>query len=652
MNPDEANNVNYFLIAPATKAYQGREYLTYHSEKMLALGQLVDIKIRGKNYMGVVMKKVSKPTFNTTKTEIINNTLILPKSHLQLLEWMRNYYPGSVGSITLHFAPSFLSKIKNDKNQENTTSERFSLPKLPLLTSEQKNVLANVSDGSQLLHGETGSGKTRIYVELAKQALQQRKSAVILTPEISLSAPLQKYFEEIFSKDKVIISHSNLTQKQREAVWKRILFSNEPLVIIGPRSALFLPLANIGLIVIDESHDQAYKQESAPYYSALRIASKLASIHNSRLLFGSATPAISEYFLANQKKILIHRMKHPAIKNSLQKTAPLIVDLTDENEFSGAPLLSKTLLSQIQKSLEQKTQSLLFLNKRGSSRTILCQSCGWKSMCPRCDVTLTYHQDNHTQQCHVCGYSENPPSKCPDCNSVEIIFKNPGTKAIQGQLAKLFPGAKIARFDRDNKKSERIEENYSKVKSGEIDILIGTQILSKGHDLPNLRLVAMLSAESSLAFPDYLAEEQTFQLIKQLSGRINRGHQAGLFILQTYNPKNPLFNQVLKGEWIDFYSSQLEHRKSFSFPPFVHALKLEAISAKATTSKTKLERVLNNFGLAKTSIFGPAPCFIEKRNGKYHWQVIITSKHRADLVEIANSVGGTLKAEMDPLHFL
>ncbi len=644
--------MNYFLIAPATKSYHGQEFLTFHSDRMLKLGQLVDIKIRSKKHFGVVMNKVAKPTFNTTAVEIINNNIILPEVQLSLLGWMSKYYPGPVGVLTSHFAPSFLPKLANDKNDKPEIKEATETTDLPKLTAEQKNVMKNVTQGSQILHGETGSGKTRVYAELAKQIMAQGKSVLIMTPEISLSAPLQKYFEEALGKEKVICNHSNLTPNQKREVWSKVLFSNKPLLIIGPRSVLFLPIKKLGLIVVDECHDPAYKHESSPYYHALRVAGKLAELHGSMLVYGSATPPISEYFVASQKKLPIHRMTKPALGELLEVTSPVVVDMSDEAEFSGTPLLSKTLLSHLQKSMDQKSQSLLFLNKRGSSRTLLCQNCGWKSMCPRCDVTLTYHQDKHLQQCHVCGFRQGPPSSCPDCGSTEIIFKNPGTKAIQSQLEKIFPQAKIARFDRDNKKSERIEQNYSKIQSGEIDILIGTQILTKGHDLPNLRLVAMLSAESSLAFPDYLAEEQTFQLIKQLSGRINRGHLSGQFILQTDNPKNPMFVQALRGDWSDFYHSQLQQRKAFLFPPFVHALKIEATSPKVETARKKIEDALQKFTINKSMVLGPAPCFIEKRDGKYHWQAIILSKNRANLTSIAVRLGPLLKAEMDPLHFL
>lgn len=645
----------YYDIAPATRSYRGLESLTYSSSKQLKIGQVVKITLRSRSTLGVVVSSTSKPSFGVSSIEEFGPLVVLPKKSMQLWDWMRSYYPGSLGQLTQFFAPSLLAST-TEPSAKKTSKHGSKVNNLPALTKEQSKVIDEIGQpkNSQtfLLHGETGSGKTRVYIELAKQCQKRGESALILTPEISLTAPLKKQFDEVFGEENVLSLHSNLTAKERRNVWARIIFNREPSVVIGPRSALFAPLPKLGLIVVDESHDQAYKEESNPYYYGLRVASKLAQLSNAVLIFGSATPLINEYFLASQKETPVLRMVKPAKQVTHKPQPPIIIDMTDKSQQRRGAL-SQALIDQIKLALKQKRQVLLFLNRRGSARSILCHKCGWRSFCDNCDNGLIYHQDRHQLLCHTCGYRTKPPSTCPECGSSDILFKSPGTKAVQDDLVKLFPGHVVARFDKDNLVGERMEQKYDQIASGKIDILVGTQILTKGHDLPHLGLAAMLSADSSLEFPDYTSEERSYQLISQLKGRINRGHNPGQLVIQTYQPDSALIKQALSGEWHDFYSAQLAHRQQLNFPPFVHALKIEASKSTQAAAKTSINKVAEDLsGDSSLALIGPSPSYVEKRANKYRWQLIVTSKDRGKLTKVAEGISGSHKAELDPLHFL
>lgn len=296
---------------------------------------------------------------------------------------------------------------------------------------------------------------------------------------------------------------------------------------------------------------------------------------------------------------------------------------------------------------------MLFINKRGSARSITCQKCGYKELCDNCDLPMVYHGDQHLIRCHTCGVSRTPPVKCPQCGAVDIFFSSPGTKAITENLARIFPEAKIARFDKDNKKSERLENNYDEAVKN-IDIIVGTQIIAKGHDLPRLSLVAMLQADSGLDFPDYSSSEKSYQLLKQLSGRINRGHREGVFLIQAFNPLSRFIKDATDNDWDDFYEDEMKQRLRHKFPPFYSALKIEAVRKTSISAMNSLDNLLAKYKeeLKKVNILGPSPSFVEKKSSKWHWQIILTSQNRALLVEIARNIPSTFTVDIDPNNFL
>lgn len=650
--------MRFYEIAPASRQYHGTSPLTYSSTEALKAGQVVVVKIRNKSVPGFVVKEVSKPKFKTNVIEDTTIPLTLPHQHLGLFDWLNDYYPSPIG-ITAQLLLPFNS-IKDYSRQPKSSDEKAIESSPPVtLTKDQQKALAACSNSDNrtiLLHGDTGTGKTQVYIERAKEVLAQGQSVLVLVPEIALSPQIVNSFRGAV-KQTVHVTHSDLTPAKRRDTWLKISGSSEPQVVIGPRSALFAPLKNVGLIVVDEFHEPAYKQDQAPYYQALRAASKLAQLHKAQVILGSATPPVSEYYIAEQKNVPIIHMHEKASKSHQAETRlnTKVASLKDDAEKTRYPLITNSLIEAIKEALSRKEQVLLFLNKRGSARIILCQNCGWHAVCERCDLPLTFHADTHRLQCHTCGYSIKAPSVCPECTSHEIIFKSPGTKAIVEAIQHIFPEAVIARFDKDNRKAERLETRHTEVVDGSIDILVGTQMLAKGHDLPRLSLVGILLAENELQFPDYTSSERSFQLMYQLIGRVGRGHRHGNVVVQTYDPENEAVQTAIRSHsWQDFYNKQLAERRQFEFPPFFYMMKIEVSRARLDTVKKSCDQIIKFLVESgePIKIVGPTPSFIEKRNNTWNWQIIVKAKRRSVLVDLAKDLPIKASYDLDPNNLL
>jgi len=645
--------MHYFEVLVAGVQYHGKEALTYGAEYQLVPGQIVLIPLRAKLHLGLVVREVSKPKFVVKPINTVFEIRPLVPEVASLIAWIADYYPAPLGAIVQLFLPNTLSE-KHIAAISSPVVSPPTLEQLPPLTTEQTAAVAKiVGPGTFLLHGETGSGKTRVYVELALQAIKRNTSALILTPEIGLTSQLAETFRTTFG-DRVVVMHSQLSGVARQKAWLQIAQSTEPLVIIGPRSILFSPLAKIGLIVIDEAHENSYKQDQAPHYHAARVAAKIGQLHDSQVVLGSATLPVIDYFFAEQKGRPIIRMKELAKGANDHTTAVTVVDLKDRAQFSRSPYLSTPLLTAIQQTLNKKEQVLLFLNRRGTARVVFCEKCGWQAACPHCDTPLVYHGDNHRMRCHICGFQQAAMSSCPSCHNPSIVFKTIGTKAIAEEVASLFPHVRVERFDTDNKRDERIEQHYDAVKRGDIDIIVGTQTLAKGLDLPQLGLVGVVLADTTLYLPDYGAQERTYQLLAQVIGRIGRGHRESQAIIQTYAPDSPLLQAILNKDWRSFYEREIEERKAFVFPPFCYVLKLtcrRASPAAAKKAAIDFAQKLETLPL-RTSIEGPAPSFHEKIMGKYQWQLIIKAKNRNELLKIIPQLPSGWSHDIDPMNLL
>ncbi len=642
--------MHFYEVWVRSHRYQKNSALTYSSELQLQPGSIVYVPLQKEAVLGFVTRKATKPQFDCRQIVSAPDIPSLPQPSLELFRWLQAYYPGPSGPLTQLFLPA---KIGPTDEPESSIAPKQSID----LNAEQHKALTQISTaGTYVVHGRTGSGKTRLYAALAQKQLQQGRSVIVLTPEISLTPQLVLNLERELGVTAVVLN-SRLTPKQRADAWARLLSSNQPQLVIGPRSAIFAPLANIGLIIMDEAHEPAYKQEQQPYYYTPRVAAKLAQLHNATLVVGSATPPVSEYYLAVQKNRPIIRLSALATGQD-HDVQQVIVDMKDRSQFSQKSAhLSDALIKAIRNALKNNEQSMLYLNRRGTARLCLCQNCGWQATCSHCDIPMTYHGDTHELRCHTCGIHEPLRTNCPDCGYTDLLFRTAGTKAIAEEVARLFPEARIQRFDTDNTKADRFEEHFTDIQTGNVDILIGTQLLAKGLDLPKLSTLGIVLADSSLSIPDYTSQERTYQLLQQVLGRIGRGHtHSAIAIVQTYNPENTTLQTALAGDWNSFYEREIAERKEFLFPPFCHMLKLicrRKTSASAEKASRAFLSKLSKISGDELVIEGPTPAFHERSAGFYQWQIVIKSSNRSSLIKVINHLptsGWTY--DIDPINLL
>lgn len=646
--------MHYYEVAPNQIVRLDNDTFTYCSEIQLQIGQIVLIEVGKKSMIGIVIKKTNKPTYQTKLIIEILEPKPLPKQLVELIIWISKYYVTPLATVIQTILPRGIQKKrrpqKNDLNitKRSRTNILFNNEQLQVL-----NILKESPSGTFLLQGITGSGKTEIYIEIAKQAALNNKSTIILVPEIALTAQLISEFSKSF--DNLLVTHSKMTESSRHIVWDEALNSDKPRVVIGPRSALFTPLANIGAIIIDEAHEPSYKQEQSPKYSALRVATILGRFHNSKVIFGSATPNIIDRYLAEKSGNPILKLTKIARKNSLAPSITL-VDMTKRVNFINHRFLSKQLIEQIIKTLALGKQVLIFHNRRGSASTTLCKDCGWSAECSKCFLPLTLHSDKHKLLCHICSEQQNIPTSCPKCHGADIIYKGIGTKLIESELIKLFPKANIARFDADNLDDETINNRYNDLYSGKINIAIGTQIVAKGLDLPNLRTVGIIQADSGLALPDFNTNERTFQLLSQVIGRVGRNEHKTNVIVQSFQPTHPSIVNGIKQDYESFYTQTLIERQRGLFPPYTYLLKLTCNykTESATINNTKkLANELKDKINKNIQILGPTPAFYERQHGTYRWQLVLKSPKREYLIDLLKLIPTkNWHFELDPTSLL
>ncbi|MBX4188777.1 primosomal protein N' [Candidatus Saccharibacteria bacterium] len=650
--------MRYYEVLLADMKYKSGAPLTYSSEDALEVLSVVSVPLRARTATGFVLSEVDKPSFAAKPIKSLVSERPLPYHCLQLAQWMETYYALNLSEALRQFAPT-KPAIRSIK-QASVPAPGIDQPVMQLqmhapLTADQKRALTEIKASPSttvLLHGETGSGKTRVYLELARGTLAAGKSVVLLTPEISLTTQLAAA-AQAFLQVKPIVVHSQLSAAVRKQLWLKSLQAAEPQIIIGPRSALFLPLPSIGLIVVDEAHEPAYKQEQSPRYSALRVASQLGALTGAKVIYGTATPNIADYYLADERSAVV-RMTEMALGSGQGDVKIDIVDLKDRQNFGSNSYLSKQMIEAINQTLIAKKQVIVYLNRRGSARVILCDNCGWRDLCPNCDVSLVYHADEHLARCHICGYQHQPPVQCPVCNNTDIIYKTIGTKSLADQVEKLFPDRSVRRFDSDNKADETLNEVYRDLLAGKVDILVGTQLLAKGLDLPKLGLVAIVSAESSLTLPDFTAEERTFQLLYQVIGRVGRGHAKGEVVVQTYEPGSVVIQSAVNRNYKMFYENTLAERQAFRFPPFSYLMKAvvrRATIAGVQNAADKLKDELIAQGLP-VEIIGPTPAFYARRGKYFYYQLVAKSKNRDHLLALAKVIPADWQIDLDPADLL
>ena len=643
--------MHYYQIIVRNNRVNLNNPLIYHSNIFIKNGSLICVELHKQEYIGIIISSTKKPKFKTKPILSVYNLPGLNKSTLQLIKWLKMYYPSTYSAVLKLFIPN---KINDQDTADDLNLNSRKSSHLVNLTPEQSETIAKIKfNQTYLLHGRTASGKTRIYQELAVQAIGNTKSVIILTPEIYLTNQLYDAFQNI-TNSKVYLIHSKLNLNKKQKIWVEIMKSKKPIILIGPRSALFYPVNNLGLIIIDEFHDNSYKSESHPKYQTVRVASMLRRYTDSKLILGSATPNVAEYYLAKHKNIPIIELKKTAIKQDNAEIDFVIVDLKDNQNFKNSKIISDQLINSINQSMSKNEQSLIFLNRRGTSRLILCKDCGWENLCKNCNLPLIYHKDKNYLICHSCGrIFKDIPFSCPICNSTNIIYKTPGIKAVEEEFQKIFSNSRIARIDSDSKVTETLM-SYEAIKKNEIDIIIGTQLITKGLDLPNLSTVGLIQADSSLYIPDYTSKEKTYQLLTQVLGRTNRGHKKGRLIIQSYNIKSNLLENAISQNYINFYKQEIVDRKKYQFPPFYNLLKLTnqkstplSANNKSNELITKINKLYNNI-----IIEGPSPSYRERINNKYESQIIIKSKNRSVLNEIISILPSGWDYDIDPNNLL
>ena len=511
------------------------------------------------------------------------------------------------------------------------------------LTEEQQNAFQQVSyaiDNNAynqfLLYGVTGSGKTEVYLQLIDKVVKQDKTAIVLVPEISLTPQMLDRFISRFGKETIAVLHSKLSIGERHDEWEKIK-EGKAKIVIGARSAIFAPVQNLGIIIIDEEHDSSYKSESSPKYNAKEIAKKIAKEENIPLLLGSATPDLSTYYKAQQGKITILELTKRANNSSLPKVE--IIDLKQELANGNRSMLSFELYQSIEENLKNKLQTILFLNRRGYSTFIMCRNCGYTVKCKNCNISMTYHSYENKLKCHYCGYEEKLVKTCPECGSDKIRYFGTGTQKLEQEIHKQFPQAKTIRMDVDTvTKKNSHEEILNKFKNEDVDILIGTQMVVKGHHFPKVTLVGVIAADSSLNIDDYRATERTFQILTQVAGRAGRENLPGKVVIQSYNPENFSIQNAQKQDYEEFYQTEIALRKQLKYPPFCDIIIIgfnssseEEIKKVANIAYEEVEKNLNK---DEFKVFKPMPSPIDKIQNKYRWRIII----KGNMNEEANNV--------------
>ena len=539
----------------------------------------------------------------------------------------------SLSSVNTLLSKKVIEEIKEETYRLNDNT--FYNDKKVVLNEEQKKVVNEILKNKNtfvpyLILGVTGSGKTEVYMNIIEEVLKSGKEVIVLVPEISLTPQMVNIFKSRF-KNSIAILHSALSDGEKYDEWRKIE-KKEVSIVIGARSAIFAPFTNIGLIVLDEEHSDTYKQDNTPKYDAIDIAIKRAKTYNCPIIFGSATPSIESYTRA---KMGIYKLLE--LKNRVNKKTPLIklIDMKEEIK-KGYRILSKELIDDINDRLNKQEQVILLLNRRGYSTTISCSECGNVIKCPNCDIPLTYHKSGNKLNCHYCNYTTYKPNKCPSCNSENLTNYGLGTEKLQEEINNLFKSAKTVRMDIDTtRKKGSHEKIINDFKNKKYDILIGTQMISKGLDFDDVTLVGVLNGDATLNIPDFRSAERTFDLLNQVSGRSGRSKKDGKVIIQCFNKDHYSIKYASLNDYTSFYNEEMSIRKKLKYPPFFNLCLIRLIGEDynlLNNEANKIKKYLES-NTVNTKILGPSLATIPKIYNKYYFQIIIKYKNIKDIYD-------------------
>ena len=607
------------------------------------VGKRVRISFGYTKRIGYIVKMESAPQVENPKPliDIIDEEPIFTSEMIDLARWIKDNYFCSWGEALEAMIPGPLkhgkvamtTRIKEEADEVVPTE-----PHNP--NKEQQTVLDTINKCIDehrhevfLLHGITGSGKTEIYLQAMESVLAKGKTGVILVPEISLTPQTVERFTSRFG-DKVAVFHSKMLQSAKFLEWKRIK-EGKARIVVGPRSAVFSPLENPGLFVIDEEHEPSYKQDDTPRYHAREVAIERARINGAPVILGTATPSLESYYKAINGEYSLVRLTQRIREKELPRVK--LVDMRMEFDTRvGNTVISRIMADALHKDLSKKQQALIFLNRRGFSTFVSCKRCGYLMKCTKCDSPLVYHRTKKKLICHYCNRREDPSRLCPSCNKDYLMYHGTGTQKVEDELIKILPGARIERMDSDTMSKRGSHERVLKAfKAHKTDVIVGTQMIAKGLDFPKVTLVGVVAADSNLNLPDFRASERTFNLITQVAGRAGRGDLGGEVIVQTYSPDHYALKYAVHHDYEGFYFKEIESRRELMFPPFTNIVKITLRGRKEENLIKSIERLAERLKkkMPDTDMMGPAPSPMAKLRGYYRWNILLKGKSRESIVK-------------------
>lgn len=627
-------------------------------------GQLVEVPFGSSNKakLGYVIGLVDTSPYEelkAVKSIVLDGSVKINKHMMELATWMAAQYMCNTSDCIKLMTPpvggkSSMKKPTKDKNPIAGKAIQSSVAFKP--NAEQQNAIEKISEAINksknktfLLHGITGSGKTEVYLQVIANTIEQGKQAIVLVPEISLTPQMIQRFTGRFGEN-VAVLHSRLSEGERKDQWYRIK-EGTVNVVVGARSAIFAPFDKLGVIIIDEEHEASYKSEKTPKYSAKEVAEKRGHLEKCAVVFGSATPSTETYYNSTNGEIELLELTERAIKKASLPTVS-IIDMRTELQEGNRSIFSKELFSAIKKNLEEGNQTILFLNRRGYSSFILCRNCGFVAKCKNCSISMTYHSKIDRLVCHHCGYARPNVKKCPMCDSEYIRHFGVGTQRIEEEVMKNFSDARVIRMDMDTtSKKNSHEEILEKFRTGEADILIGTQMIAKGHDFPDVTLVGVISADTMLNIEDFRANERTFQLLTQVAGRAGRAEKEGKVIIQTYAPDSFSILSAKEQNYKEFYNQEIRLRKLLRYPPFcdmVTVILSGKENEKVKEFSIELEsKIRSAFPKERDDVqfIATTSAPIARINNKYRWRIIIKCNMDDEIRTILKQVTKSLEQE-------
>ena len=637
------------LNVPVNQAFT-YSYIPQENEKtenIPQIGKRVEVRFGNKKMTGFITKIYdSFPSHCAVPPEkikqiskIVDSEPLITDELLETAIWVSKYYLCTIGEAVNSILPS---ARRESSEQGFSFDSEISAGIRQNLSEEQKKAVEKIlayaeknESSFHYLYGPTGSGKTEVFLQTAEKILKQNKGVIYLVPEISLT---QQVVDSVVNRfgPQVAVLHSSLTQSQKLTQWKKILH-RESRIVIGARSAVFAPVPDLGMIIIDEEHDSSYKSGNTPRYHARQTAMYRSTKLKIPLIMGSATPSVEAWHLMNCAKLI----KHTLSKRLAGGEKPSIKCINlNQSVMQGC--ISEELKNEIDDTLKEKKQAILFLNRRGFTHFFRCNTCGFEMKCKNCSVSMTFHKSENRLKCHYCGWQTLPPSSCPKCGSLDIGYSGFGTEFIEAETSQKFPNAKIVRVDTDSiSKKGELQEKIDAFKKGEFDIMLGTQMVAKGLNFPNLKTVGVILADTALHLPDFRATERTFSLITQVAGRAGRFFPNGKVLVQTYNPENQAISFACKGNTEGFYDFEINQRKLLSFPPFSRLIRLVFRSPnqiKAQKTSEDAATLIENLKIPGVQILGPSECPLSKISQNYRFQLILRGEKIVPLQNAARKL--------------